>query len=72
MGAGTESREIPHRPQTRAAAGLSPGGLRYAQTWHSQLANGVSGPSLEPGSAEAAKGTEIYKVTFAEDENSPA
>lgn len=39
---GTESRGTPQSAQTRRAAGESPGGLRYAQIAHSQLAQGSS------------------------------
>ena len=42
---GTEDRGTPHNAQTRAAAGLSPGGFRYAQTSHSQLSKPMFSPS---------------------------
>ena len=44
-GEGTDSRGTPQSPHIRAAAGLRPGGLRFAQTSHSQLSNNGLSPS---------------------------
>lgn len=46
MDEGTESRGTPHSAHIRAAAGLRPGGLRYAHTSHSQLSKRMDSASL--------------------------
>lgn len=67
-GLGVEfARGTPHNPHIFAAAGLNPGGFRYAHTSHSQLSNRVSGslgPEIGP--------PERWQVTLGEDLKSPA
>jgi hypothetical protein len=54
IGAGTDVRGTPQSPQTWDAAGLRPGGLRYAHTWHSHVGNADS-----DGPVEAAEGVRL-------------
>lgn len=68
----TELRGTPHNPHIFAAAGLSPGGLRYAQSSHSQLSNSVPRTSLEPGKGPAELPVDKWRVTLGEDLKRPA
>lgn len=71
VNAGTDDRGTPHSPQILAAAGLKPGGLRYAHTSHSQLSNPVSTSSLVPRS-DATELPDRWSVILADDLNRPA
>jgi hypothetical protein len=84
---GTEARGTPQSAQIRAACGLRPGGLRYAQTSHSQASKTLSAPpvgvltdtddapaEVEPDAevgGDDNAGRERWRVILGEDANRP-
>lgn len=71
-GAGTALRGTPQSEHILAADGLRPGGLRYAQTSHSQLSKAGTAVVMVPDPRLSEElGAVKYSVALGEELNSP-